>query len=116
MTTALTARNRLKNIEETEKAKREMMEQRKAAAAERATKGPQDEDYGAARCKSSNMPIMFGVLMTVFRGNRVVASDAHAMEDAKRQAAGLPPTQRAPRGDRHQEATDDQAYERFKKR
>ena len=30
-----------------------MLEQRKAAAAERAAKGPQDEDYGAARCKFS---------------------------------------------------------------
>lgn len=57
------------------------------------------------------------MLTPVFRGNRVVVSDAYAiMEDAKRQAAGLPPTQRAPRGDRNQEATDDQAYERFKKR
>jgi len=43
-------RNRLKNIEQTEKAKREMMEQRKAAA-EGSRKGPQDEDYGAARCE-----------------------------------------------------------------
>lgn len=28
-----------------------MMEQRKANAAERAAKGPQEEDYGAARCE-----------------------------------------------------------------
>lgn len=57
------------------------------------------------------------LLTVVFRGNRVVASDAYAMEDAKRAAAGLPPANRGPRGERpHQEATDDQAYERFKKR
>ena len=40
--------NRLRNIEETEKAKREMMERKSANAAPR--KGKQEEDFSAARC------------------------------------------------------------------
>jgi hypothetical protein len=40
--------NRLRNIEETERAKREMMEERKAASE---AKGPREEDYSAARCE-----------------------------------------------------------------
>lgn len=50
-------RNRLKNIEQTEKAKREMMEARKAGLAQDRgphRKDPQDEDYSSARCKYSS--------------------------------------------------------------
>lgn len=45
--------NRLKNIEMTEKAKRDMLEQRKqeAAAAAAAAKEAEDSGYAAARCK-----------------------------------------------------------------
>lgn len=42
--------NRLRNIEMTEKAKRDMMEARKAAVVK---KRPEDEDFAAARCRSS---------------------------------------------------------------
>jgi len=47
-----------------------------------------------------------------------VASDIYAIEDAKREAAGLPTTSKPPRTDvpRHENATDEQVYERFKKR
>ena len=40
--------NRLRNIEETEKAKREMMERKAAGVVAR--KGKQEEDFSAARC------------------------------------------------------------------
>lgn len=45
--------NRLKNIEMTEKAKRDMLEQRKqeAAAAAAAAKEAEDPGYAAARCR-----------------------------------------------------------------
>lgn len=45
--------NRLKNIEMTEKAKRDMLEQRKqeAAATAAAAKEAEDPGYAAARCK-----------------------------------------------------------------
>ncbi|KAK8869696.1 hypothetical protein IAR55_000264 [Kwoniella newhampshirensis] len=85
--------NRLRNIEETEKAKREMMEKRKQEAVEAALRGPQEEDYAAAR---------------FFRPNQRVASDIYAIQEAKREAAGQAP--------RHENATDEQVYERFKKR
>ncbi len=40
--------NRLRNIEMTEKAKRDMLEARKAAVVK---KRPEDEDFAAARCR-----------------------------------------------------------------
>ncbi|WWD16039.1 hypothetical protein CI109_100464 [Kwoniella shandongensis] len=85
--------NRLRNIEMTEKAKREMMERRKQEAAEAAARGPEEEDYAAAR---------------FFRPNQRVASDIYAIQEAKRAAAGQAP--------RLENATDEQVYERFKKR
>ncbi|ORY24970.1 hepatocellular carcinoma-associated antigen 59-domain-containing protein [Naematelia encephala] len=96
--------NRLKNIELTEKAKRDMMEQRKAEEARRAQKRPEDEDYAAAR---------------FFKPHQRVPSDAYAFDDAKRDAANaLPATAPPPRKPRtgHETATDEQVYERFKKR
>ncbi|WWC89920.1 uncharacterized protein L201_004849 [Kwoniella dendrophila CBS 6074] len=85
--------NRLRNIEMTEKAKREMMENRKQAAAEAAQKSKEEEDYAAAR---------------FYRPNQRVASDIYAIQEAKRAEAGLAP--------RAENATDEQVYERFKKR
>lgn len=52
---------------------------------------------------------------TVYRPNHQVQSDADALEDARREAMGLPPKPRY-RRDRVEVATDDQVYERFKKR
>jgi len=44
--------NRLRNIEMTEKAKRDMLEARKAAVIKRR---PEDEDFAAARCTSTGL-------------------------------------------------------------
>ncbi|WVR05140.1 hypothetical protein IAU60_002152 [Kwoniella sp. DSM 27419] len=85
--------NRLRNIEMTEKAKRDMMEERKQAAIEASMKKPEDEDYAAAR---------------FYRPYQRVASDIYAINEAKRAEAGLPP--------RQENATDEQVYDRFIKR
>ncbi|WVF72068.1 hypothetical protein IAT40_006880 [Kwoniella sp. CBS 6097] len=85
--------NRLKNIEMTERAKREMIEQRKQAALEASKRDPQEEDYAAAR---------------FFRPHQRVASDIYAAQEAKRADGGGAP--------RAEHATDEQVYERFKKR
>ncbi|KAK1924900.1 hepatocellular carcinoma-associated antigen 59-domain-containing protein [Papiliotrema laurentii] len=93
--------NRLKNIEETEKAKREMMQARQTnPGAPR--KGPADEDFAASRFFSGS--------------HRVIASDSSAINIARREASGLPPTNRGPRERAPETSTDDQVYERFKKR
>ncbi|ORX39980.1 hepatocellular carcinoma-associated antigen 59-domain-containing protein [Kockovaella imperatae] len=92
--------NRLRNIEETEKAKREMMEQRKTAARHK----PEEDDFSAAR---------------FFRSKLRTASDIYAAEDAKRDAAAAQNAQNQARNyrePRHESATDEQVYERFKKR
>jgi hypothetical protein len=109
---------RLKNIEETERAKREMMEARNKAYAKRR---PEDEDYASARCEDfASMSLgLTNSELQVFRPHQRVASDIYAIEDAKRDATGLePPKARPPRTDRmpHENATDEQVYERFKKR
>nr|KIR46536.1 hypothetical protein I312_04023 [Cryptococcus bacillisporus CA1280] len=85
--------NRLKNIEMTEKAKRDMLEQRKqeAAATAAAAKEAEDPGYAAAR---------------FYRPNQKSASDIYANYE-KRQTTGVP---------RQESATDEQVYERFKKR
>jgi hypothetical protein len=49
--------NRLRNIEATEKAKRDMMEARKAELAAR--RRPEDVDYSAARCKWIGAGVFF---------------------------------------------------------
>ena len=63
-------------------------------------------------------PAFAHVPVLVFRPQHRVASDIYAIEDAKREAAGLPPVSKAPRtdGPRHETATDEQVYDRFKKR
>ncbi|TYJ56626.1 hypothetical protein B9479_002718 [Cryptococcus floricola] len=86
--------NRLRNIEETEKAKRAMMELRKqeAAAAAAAAREAEDPGYAAAR---------------FYRPNQRVASDLYTSSsfDKKPHVSNRPET-----------ATDEQVYERFKKR
>ena len=104
----------------TEKAKRDMMEARKAAITK---KRPEDEDFAAARCMFLILSIKIGttlidVAFLVFRPTLRVASDIYAIEDAKREAAGLPIASKQIRidGPKHETATDEQVYDRFKKR
>ncbi|RDX53834.1 hypothetical protein OH76DRAFT_1453601 [Lentinus brumalis] len=89
---------RLKNIEETEKAKRQISEQRKER------KQADDEAH----------------LTTTrfYRPNLKAKSDADIMRDAKLEAMGLRPDDHEPRrtSQRAQMATDEMVMERFKKR
>ncbi|KAI6034903.1 hepatocellular carcinoma-associated antigen 59-domain-containing protein [Pisolithus orientalis] len=89
---------RLKNIEETEKAKRQVAEERKEHK-----KVDNDEEHLVAT--------------RFYRPHIKQKSDAEIMRNAKLQAMGLPvPEERRPRNDRPQMATDDIVMERFKKR
>lgn len=88
---------RLKNIEDTEKAKRQVAEVRKER------KRPNDEEHLVAT--------------RFYRPHLKQKSDAEIMRDAKLEAMGLPPQEdRRPRGERPQMATDEVVMERFKKR
>ncbi|KAG2128978.1 hepatocellular carcinoma-associated antigen 59-domain-containing protein [Suillus clintonianus] len=88
---------RLKNIEETEKAKRQVAEVRKER------KRSNDEEHLVAT--------------RFYRPHLKQKSDAEIMRDAKLEAMGLPPQEdRRPRGERPQMATDEVVMERFKKR
>ncbi|KAG1752362.1 hepatocellular carcinoma-associated antigen 59-domain-containing protein [Suillus paluster] len=88
---------RLKNIEETEKAKRQVAEVRKER------KRPNDEEHLVAT--------------RFYRPHLKQKSDAEIMRDAKLEAMGLPPQEdRRPRGERPHMATDEVVMERFKKR
>ncbi|KAI0732792.1 hepatocellular carcinoma-associated antigen 59-domain-containing protein [Fomitopsis betulina] len=92
---------RLKNIAETEKAKRVLTEERK----ERPKKAANDEEHLAAA--------------RFYRPNLKAKSDADIIRDAKLEAMGLLPEDhepRQPRSDRPQMATDEMVMERFKKR
>ncbi|PIL37385.1 hypothetical protein GSI_01079 [Ganoderma sinense ZZ0214-1] len=90
---------RLKNIEETEKAKRQMSELRK----ERSKRADDEAHLAAAR---------------FYRPNLKAKSDADIMRDAKLEAMGLRPDDHEYRrpSDRAQMATDEMVMERFKKR
>ncbi|EGO02104.1 hypothetical protein SERLA73DRAFT_132900 [Serpula lacrymans var. lacrymans S7.3] len=90
---------RLKNIEETEKAKRMVAEERKDRK-----KATNDEEHLAAA--------------RFYRPNLKQKSDADIMRDAKLEAMGLPPQDESRRHhhDRPQMATDEAVMERFKKR
>jgi hypothetical protein len=89
---------RLKNIEETEKAKRQVAEERK----ERKKTSNDEEHLVATR---------------FYRPHTKQKTDAEILRDAKLEARGLPPKEdRKPRGDRPQMATDEVVMERFKKR
>jgi len=88
---------RLKNIEDTEKAKRQVAEVRKER------KRPNDEEHLVAT--------------RFYRPHLKQKSDAEVMRDAKLEAMGLAPQEdRRPRSDRPQMATDEVVMERFKKR
>ncbi|KAI6026000.1 hepatocellular carcinoma-associated antigen 59-domain-containing protein [Pisolithus marmoratus] len=89
---------RLKNIEETEKAKRQVAEERKEDK-----KVDNDEEHLVAT--------------RFYRPYVKQKSDAEILRNAKLRAMGLPvPEERRPRNDRPQMATDDIVMERFKKR
>ncbi|KZV59750.1 hypothetical protein PENSPDRAFT_678904 [Peniophora sp. CONT] len=92
---------RLKNIEETEKAKQEMAHERR----ERKRVVPSDEQHL--------------VDQRFYQPNMRMKSDTDIIRDAKREAMGLPPQEDEeyrPRNQRGQVATDDLVMERFKKR
>ncbi|VDB89941.1 unnamed protein product [Peniophora sp. CBMAI 1063] len=92
---------RLKNIEETEKAKQDMAHERQA----RKRLVPSDEQHL--------------VNQRFYQPNLRMKSDADIIRDAKREAMGLPPQEEEeyrPRNQHGQVATDDLAMERFKKR
>ncbi|GLB34135.1 putative hepatocellular carcinoma-associated antigen 59 [Lyophyllum shimeji] len=92
---------RLKNIEDTEKAKRVVAEER------------QD------RKKLSNDEEQLVASMRFYRPNLKAKSDADILRDAKLEAMGLPPQDDMPRQSTHerqQMATDELVMERFKKR
>lgn len=96
---------RLKNIEETEKAKRTVSENRKENRS-RPRDGNDERHLAAAR---------------FFNPHLKVQSDADAMRDAKLEAMGLPPEMDTrgyikERDNRREVATDEQVMERFKKR
>ncbi|KAG6333311.1 hypothetical protein ID866_5778 [Astraeus odoratus] len=89
---------RLKNIEDTEKAKRQVAEERR----ERKRIDNDEEHLVATR---------------FYRPHIRQKSDAEIMRNAKLEAMGLPLQEdRKPRSDRPQMATDDIVLERFKKR
>ncbi|KAF9226874.1 hypothetical protein BS17DRAFT_509707 [Gyrodon lividus] len=89
---------RLRNIEETEKAKRQVAEERK----ERKKTNDDEEHLVATR---------------FYRPHLKQKTDAEIMRDAKREAMGLAPREdRKSRSDRPQMATDEVVMERFKKR
>ncbi|KAI0029042.1 hepatocellular carcinoma-associated antigen 59-domain-containing protein [Vararia minispora EC-137] len=92
---------RLRNIEDTEKAKLVLTQEKK----ERRKPQRNDEEHL--------------VSTRFYRPNLKMKSDADIIRDAKREAMGLPPQeeeQYRPRNDRPQTATDDIVMERFKKR
>ncbi|KAF9480669.1 hypothetical protein BDN70DRAFT_856365 [Pholiota conissans] len=91
---------RLKNIEDTEKAKRVVAEGRQ----ERKKTNNDEEHLVASR---------------FYRPNLRAKSDADVLRDAKLEAMGMPPQDDSPRRSNHertQMATDEMVMERFKKR
>jgi len=100
---------RLKNIEETEKAKRVVAEERH----DRRKPNTDEEHLAASRCESDNLMSYYGVFMTsgtVYRPNLRAKSDTDILRDAKLEAMGLPPQDdppRRPNQERVQMATDE---------
>ena len=84
---------------------------------------PAEQDYSAARCEYQIPLSTFSRilrLMADYRPNYRLPPDGFGLEDAKRQASGLIPSvsqQRdVPARPRTEEATDNQVYDRFRKR
>jgi len=89
---------RLRNIEETEKAKRTVEDEKRARQANR-----EDEDGHLAATR-------------FFRPHQTVTSDATALRNAKLEAMGIDVPEPRRNSDRKEMATDDMVMERFKKR
>jgi hypothetical protein len=109
-----TTSTRLRNIEETEKAKLTLSHGRS-----RDRKQPDDEAHlVATRCTLSFSLINISSLShAVYRPSLRAKSDADIIRDARREALGLPPSveeEDRARGPRM--ATDEMVMERFKKR
>jgi len=98
---------RLKNIEETEKAKRVVAEERQ----ERKKTNNDEEHLVASRCERRSSVQLFLLLKAalVYRPNLKMKSDADIMRDAKLEAMGLPTQDGHPRRtqDKPQVATDE---------
>lgn len=98
---------RLKNIEETEKAKRQVAEERK----DRKRPANDEEHLAAARCEE--LPFthrhLVLTLCEVYRPNLKTKSDADILRDAKLEAMGLAPEEHEhrPQRERPQMATDE---------
>lgn len=101
---------RLKNIEETEKAKRVVAEERHDR--DRKKVNNDEEHLVASRCKFSKKKYPHECLFVsgqVYRPNHKTKSDADILRDAKLEAMGLPPQDDQPRRnyDNPQMATDE---------
>ena len=98
---------RLKNIEDTEKAKRVLAEERK----ERKRPAGGEEHLAAARCECGlSLYCRYDTKgLAVYRPNLKTKSDADILRDAKLEALGLLPEEqeRRPHHDRPQMATDE---------
>lgn len=102
--------NRLKNIEETEKAKRTVDENRQ----QRKKVKTDEEHLVAQRCMYfiffPSGWFVFLIQSAVYRPGYRTKSDAEILRDAKREAMGLPPEEESPRRtnyERNQMATDE---------
>jgi hypothetical protein len=104
---------RLKNIEETEKAKRQVAEERKGGRKEDSVVRKDEEHLVAARCECCRRQKCRGAdycRFSVYRPHSTQQSDAEALRRAKLEAMGLSPEPdpRGPYNDgRNQMATDD---------
>ena len=121
---------RLRNIEETEKAKLSLSHGRPREPQHRKVVPDEEAHLAATRCASfCFIPFPFAKkakknwlnlsVSIVYRPALRAKSDADIIRDARREALGLPPAahdeeERGPRGPRM--ATDEQVMERFKKR
>ena len=79
-----------------------MLERRKEESAARRTRHDNEEEAA----------------FRFYRPGMRLPSDVYAVEEAKREAAGLPPLMKRREADapKHEVATDEAVYERFKKR
>jgi hypothetical protein len=95
---------RLRNIEDTEKAKRVLFEDK--------AKGEEEDTFAADRCESPMPPLVVPILMSytiVYRARRPMESDADALAKARKVAAGEAAEKQKIAGvGRRELATDDQ--------
>ena len=117
---------RLRNIEETEKAKLSLSHGRRTREPSHRKVPDEEAHLAATRCAFSvfslrkKKNIFYFDSMIVYRPSLRAKSDADIIRDARREALGLPPAANDEE-DRHSSrgprmATDEQVMERFKKR